>query len=171
MKKIKLGIISDTHFPERANSINWQKIEEVFRGADTILHAGDLVSLSVVDKLKKIAPVEAVCGNMDGYEVAKSLPHKKVLQFNGVRIGLIHGFAGNNEESGLMSFFAGENIKILVYGHTHVAKNKYKQAHLCFNPGSPVKSHSNTHETLGIIEISEDGKIESKLFFHKLAFA
>ena len=62
-----------------------------------------------------------------------------------------------------MSFFAGENIKILVYGHTHVAKNKYKQAHLCFNPGSPVKSHSNTHETLGIIEISEDGKIESKI--------
>jgi len=66
--KIKIGVISDTHIPLSANKIP-DEIFKHFEGVDLILHAGDLIKLSVLDELRKIAPVEAVYGNMDSLKV------------------------------------------------------------------------------------------------------
>ena len=41
----------------------------IFKDVDLILHAGDIVQLSVLEELRTIAPVEAVAGNMDEDEV------------------------------------------------------------------------------------------------------
>jgi putative phosphoesterase len=61
-----IGVISDTHIPERANTIP-EIVFEIFKEVDLILHAGDLVSLEVRDQLEKIAPTICVQGNMDRY--------------------------------------------------------------------------------------------------------
>jgi hypothetical protein len=54
-----LGLISDTHMPER-----WPELPgaifDVFAGVDLILHAGDVGELWVLDRLSAIAPVLAV---------------------------------------------------------------------------------------------------------------
>ena len=66
------------------------KVFEIFDKADYIIHAGDLVDLSVVDELEKIAPVLAVQGNMDGLEVAGALPRLNSLRVFDWKIGVIH---------------------------------------------------------------------------------
>jgi len=62
---MKIGVISDTHIPNRAKEIP-PKVLEMLKGMDMILHAGDLVELSILEILKSICPdVRAVWGNMD----------------------------------------------------------------------------------------------------------
>ncbi len=73
---MRVGVISDTHVPAIARSLP-AAVFEVFKGVDLILHAGDVVELSVLDELRTIAPVEAVAGNMDGSEVHLNLPLKR----------------------------------------------------------------------------------------------
>ena len=50
-----IGLISDTHIPDRAREIP-QKVFETFDNVDLILHAGDLTSPKVIEELEKIAP-------------------------------------------------------------------------------------------------------------------
>jgi predicted phosphodiesterase len=45
-----VGLISDTHVPVRAREVP-KKVFEVFEKVDYIIHAGDLVDLSVIDAL------------------------------------------------------------------------------------------------------------------------
>ena len=71
-----LGVISDTHIPDRTPQLN-PRVLEVFQQARVtqILHAGDIMVQSVLDELATIAPVQAVCGNRDIWNL-KHLPDK-----------------------------------------------------------------------------------------------
>lgn len=66
-----IGLISDTHVPARAREIP-KEVFVVFENVDFIVHAGDLVDLSVIDELEQLAPVLAVHGNMEGLRSAAS---------------------------------------------------------------------------------------------------
>ena len=68
-----VGLISDTHVPSRAKRIP-KMVFKTFEKADYIIHAGDIVELSVIDKLEELAPVLAVHGNMDRQKVSGALP-------------------------------------------------------------------------------------------------
>ena len=74
-----IGLLSDTHVPVRAKCIP-KEIIQTFENVDYIIHAGDLVELSVLDELEQIAPVLAVHGNMDSPEVTKMLPKLNSLK-------------------------------------------------------------------------------------------
>ena len=87
---LKIGVVSDTHI-SRSEELP-KELLTAFAGVDLILHAGDLVSLAVLEGLKKIAPeVCAVWGNMDPPDVKQALPEKRIIQAKQFRIGLIHG--------------------------------------------------------------------------------
>ena len=58
-----IGLISDTHIPDRAKELP-QNVLDAFNDVDMIIHAGDLTSLDVIEKLEETAPVMAVQGNM-----------------------------------------------------------------------------------------------------------
>src|SRR5687768_11958359 len=73
----RFGLISDTHMPERCPVLP-TALNDVFRGVDLILHAGDLGELSVLDRLGAIAPVVAVHGNDDTAEAQRELPYQQV---------------------------------------------------------------------------------------------
>ncbi|MHB9091726.1 MAG: metallophosphoesterase family protein, partial [Chloroflexota bacterium] len=83
-------MVSDTHISVRARHLP-APLLAALRGVDLILHAGDLVALSVLDELATVAPVEAVHGNVDGWEVINALPRTRIVQAGGKRIGLVHG--------------------------------------------------------------------------------
>ena len=68
-----IGVIADTHIPGRARQIPPAALAAL-AGSDLILHAGDLVSLAVLEPLRAIAPTLAVSGNSDPWEVASKLP-------------------------------------------------------------------------------------------------
>lgn len=132
-----VGLISDTHIPARAKNIP-QEVFKVFEKVDFIVHAGDLVQLSVIDQLEELAPVLAVYGNMDGPEVCGALPKVNSLKIFDWKIGVMHD-PGALFGMGKMREIAKKNeLNVLVYGHTHNSCIKWEGNILYINPGSPT---------------------------------
>ena len=149
---MKVGVISDTHIPNRAKEIP-EKVIELFSDAALILHAGDIVDKSVIEELETIAKVEVVKGNMDEPDIP--FPVKKVLNVEAIRIGLIHGFGS---PFGIRNRIRKEfdEIDIIVYGHSHKPYNKTENGVLFFNPGTPTDKIFALYNSVGILEIKGD---------------
>ncbi|MFC1594488.1 metallophosphoesterase family protein [Candidatus Omnitrophota bacterium] len=151
---MKIGVISDTHIPTQAQDIA-PEVYEAFSGVDLILHAGDLVQLSVLESLKNIAPVRAVYGNMDTPAVRAVLPVKDIIQCENFTIGLMHGYgSAHNLEEKVASEFQ-EKVDVIVFGHSHKAVNETRGWILYFNPGSPTDDTFAEFKSFGILEIEK----------------
>jgi len=152
----KIGLISDTHVPERSKTLPL-KVHELFKGVDLIIHSGDITHEDVLIELETIAPVEAVLGNMDGYYIKRDLPEKKVIEVEKVKIGIIHG---SGSPFGIEERIAQEfqNVDVIVYGHTHRAVIKEINGILFINPGTPSDRIFSSRFTLGFLHV-ENGKI------------
>jgi len=132
-----VGLLSDTHIPARARNIP-KKVLEIFDKVDYIVHAGDLVQLSVIDELEHLAPVLAVYGNMDGPEIRGKLPKMNTVKIFDWKIGVTHD-PGTLFGMGKMRGIAKQNgFNVLVYGHTHNSSIKWEGTTLFINPGSPT---------------------------------
>ena len=137
MKKMLIGLISDTHIPDRARVLP-QNVIDAFSDVELIIHAGDLTSMSVIEELERIAPVMAVQGNMDRAN-RLDLPKAKVIEAEGLRIGVIHGEVYPRADSDQLLYLAKElDVDILVSGHSHQPKIEQKEGKLLLNPGSPI---------------------------------
>ncbi len=133
-----IGVISDTHIPTRARKIP-KKVIDSFSSVDLILHAGDIVSIEVVDELNNLAPVEAVAGNMDFPEVVEKFPEFKVVEVMGRRIGIVHDTGSYVGLSDFARRLALEKeLDVLVFGHTHRSFMRREGGKLYLNPGSPT---------------------------------
>ena len=131
-----IGLISDTHIPDRARILP-QNVIEAFSDVELILHAGDLTSPGVLEELEEIAPVMAVQGNMDRAN-GIDLPKAKVVEVEGLKIGVIHGEVYPRADSDQLIYLAKElDVDILVSGHSHQPKIEQKDGVLLLNPGSP----------------------------------
>lgn len=156
-----VGVIADTHIPERAQEMPSQ-LKEIFRGVDLILHAGDLVELQVLEWLGKLARWEAVAGNMDPPAVRNLLPVKKIITLSNFRIGLIHGSgAPGGLVAQIQREFRGEKLDCIVFGHSHQPYQEVIDGILFFNPGSPTDRVFSTQPTVGLLHLKEkiDGEI------------
>jgi putative phosphoesterase len=132
-----IGIISDTHIPERASRIP-ENVLNAFKNVDMILHAGDLVSYEVLDELKKIAPTKCSQGNMDRAYGIK-LPQKISFEAEGLKIGLNHGEVYPRGDTQQLKYIAMEmGAEILITGHTHWPFINEVDDILLLNPGSPT---------------------------------
>lgn len=147
---MKIGVISDTHIPDRIDKIP-QEILRDFEDVDMIIHAGDFVEIRVLNKLKAICSnVKAVWGNMDHREIKQLLPEKEVFKVGKHKIGLMHGYgAPNTLIETILSSFKNDSVDLVIFGHSHSAFNETKNGILLFNPGSP------TEGSYGIIEIND----------------
>jgi putative phosphoesterase len=149
---ITLGVLSDTHLPDKAAELNPQVVT-CFRRMqlEAILHAGDVTSSQVLVQLEQIAPVYAVLGNQDIF----TLPHLPLqirLNLGGVKIGMAHGHGtffkywldkidryfhgrhvGRYIQRMLHTF---PDVDVIVFGHLHVPCNFHIGGKLFFNPGS-----------------------------------
>src|SRR5512147_2767841 len=85
-----LGLISDTHMPDRCAALP-RAVFEVLRGVDLVIHSGDVGTLFVLDELSQIAPVIAVYGNDESQEAKHNLPLQQVIPIAGQRIFVHHG--------------------------------------------------------------------------------
>src|SRR5205823_11544376 len=73
LSSIRLAVIADTHLPRGGRRLPDACVRELER-ADLIVHAGDFVAASVLEELRRLAPVEAVYGNMDESALRETLP-------------------------------------------------------------------------------------------------
>src|SRR5574341_1443624 len=119
----KLWVISDTHIPERARKLPEQFIKQI-KPEDLILHAGDFTSLEVLEQLKNLGKVYGVWGNMDEGNIKKLLPETEILEIEGKKIGIFHGYG---EPEGLeKKVYDKFNQKpdAIVFGHSHAPYNQ-----------------------------------------------
>jgi putative phosphoesterase len=152
----RIGVISDTHLREPDPDLG-PGLTRVWGQVDMILHAGDLVNMSVLDVLE--APeVLAVAGNMDDYLVTQSLPTKLTIQVEGKSIGLIHGWGPPMGLAGrVMKEF--EEVDAIVFGHSHRPTNTVKNGVLLFNPGSYGRGFMGSG-TVGVLTVAKGIKGE-----------
>ncbi|KPK43012.1 MAG: hypothetical protein AMJ78_00120 [Omnitrophica WOR_2 bacterium SM23_29] len=156
---MKIGVISDTHIPNRADEIP-SKILESLKTMDIILHAGDLVDLEILRTLKSICPnVKAVFGNMDPTSVRKILPEKQIISAGKFRIGLTHGDGAPAFLIQMVTdIFKNDKVDVIVFGHSHYPVNEKRGQILYFNPGSLTDTVFASFNSYGIIEINNDIK-------------
>jgi putative phosphoesterase len=154
-KKIKIGVISDTHLDDYNDNMK-KLVTEHFRDVDMILHAGDMVNLEVL-KIFGEKEVKAVCGNMDNISVKEKFPEHLLFNVKGLKILLTHGWgAPRGIEERISAGF--KDVNCVVYGHTHKPANHKKDNVLFFNPGSAMDRYFNSSKTIGILEIDKDIK-------------
>ena len=129
---MRVAVISDTHvgtlseLPER--------LLQALVGVDLIVHAGDFTQRAVLEDLRKLADVKAVCGNMDSRELKEVLPRKDVFLLNGRRIGLTHGSGPPfGMERLIRRMFT--DVDLIIFGHSHKPCDRYIGECLMFNPG------------------------------------
>lgn len=154
--KMIIGVLSDTHIPSKAKHLPEQMLYK-FKSVDLIIHAGDFTSLELFEQLQKVCKVEAVCGNMDKPEVRNILPSKKIIEVEGIKIGIIHG---EGPPSGLIKYIKKEfhYLDCIIFGHSHTPYNAFIEGTLCFNPGSPTDNIFSPFKSYGLIEINSEIK-------------
>jgi hypothetical protein len=109
---MRLGVIADTHGLLRP------EVLDVFRDVDHILHAGDVGPLDLLTELEALAPVTAVYGNTDGWDVRARLPAVARVELDGFRVVVTHGDQlGSPTPEKLQAAFP--DAEILIFGHTH----------------------------------------------------
>jgi uncharacterized protein len=157
----RLAIISDTHLPRGARALPDACVEQL-RAADAILHAGDLIELSVLDDLERIGPpVHAVRGNVDSAELQARLPLTRVVKAGGARIAMIHdGGPADGRLGRLRRRFPDADA--VVFGHSHLPLHEERDGFAIFNPGSPTERRRALRHTMGLATV-EDGRVAFEL--------
>lgn len=151
MKKILL--LSDTH------SYIDEKILKYVKQADEVWHAGDIGDLSVTDTIKKLKPLRAVYGNIDGTEARIEFPLHNRFMCEEVAIWITHigGYPGRYNPEIRTEIYANPP-KIFISGHSHILKvmPDKKTGLLHMNPGAAGKHGFQQVRTMLRFEI--DGK-------------
>jgi putative phosphoesterase len=133
-----LLIISDTHLPVRAKDLPapvWAAVDE----ADVVVHAGDWVSVDLLDALQdRAARLVGVHGNNDGAELRARLPEVARVELDGVRFAVVHE-TGQKAGRERRCAAAYPDTDVLVFGHSHIPWDTVADNGLrLLNPGSPT---------------------------------
>ena len=149
---MRLAIISDTHLPRGSRALPAACVEQL-RAADLILHAGDLMELSVLEDLEALGPpVHAVRGNVDSSALQARLPLTRIVDAAGARIALIHD-AG--PRSGRLERMRRRfpDAQAVVFGHSHIPLHEERDGFAIFNPGSPTERRRSPQHTMGVATV------------------
>ena len=154
---MKVIVLADTHAPRRWRSCP-PTVAAQLRGADLILHAGDVCTAAVLDELAGYAPVWAVLGNNDGPDVAAwGAPERLEFDLAGLRVAMLHDSGpAAGRPARLRRWFPAADL--VVYGHSHIPADQAAGGQRIFNPGSPTDRRRQPHGTVGVLEIS-DGRL------------
>jgi putative phosphoesterase len=135
---MRLVLISDTHLPVRAKRLPapvWDAVDD----ADVVIHAGDWVSVGLLDELESRAARLVGCwGNNDGPELRARLPEVARVTLDGLSVAVVHetGPAKGREERCAAAY---PGVDLLVFGHSHIPWDTTAPGGLrLLNPGSPT---------------------------------
>jgi putative phosphoesterase len=121
---IRIGLISDTHGLVREEAL------ATLEGCRHIIHAGDIDTPDVLEKLRRLAPVTAVRGNNDRGSWAQAIPVFEVVEFGAVSVYVRHDEA----ELDVDPLAAG--FQVMMFGHSHKPRVEVRDGVLFVNPGS-----------------------------------
>jgi putative phosphoesterase len=164
---MRIGVVSDTHLSRQATKLPDELVKGL-SGVQYILHAGDWVSPHVFDMFNQIAPCEGVAGNNDGIEIIEQMGKKKIIEWAGYRIGLVHGHGYHTKtEIGARLAFLHDKPDIIVFGHSHIPYLLQEQHQLIFNPGSPTDKRTQERYSYGILELTDEIRAWHEYYVNK----
>jgi putative phosphoesterase len=113
----------------------WEAVDT----ADVVVHAGDWVSVELLDALEARARrLVGVYGNNDGGALRTRLPEVARVELAGVRFAVVHetGAASGRERRCARAY---PDADVLVFGHSHIPWDTTADNGLrLLNPGSPT---------------------------------
>lgn len=129
----RIGLLSDTH------SYWDERYIKHFAECDEIWHVGDFGTIEIADKLKKIAPLRGVYGNIDGQEIRREYPEMLRFRCEDVDVLMKHigGYPGKYDRSIFHSIMT-HPPKLFISGHSHILKVMMDRQRgiLHINPGA-----------------------------------
>jgi putative phosphoesterase len=135
---MQVVLLSDTHLPVRAKKLPaqlWAAID----AADVVIHAGDWVSVALLDELEGRSRQLIGCwGNNDGPELRARLPEVARVSLDGLSVAVVHetGASKGREERCDKAY---PDVDLLVFGHSHIPWDTTTPRGLrLLNPGSPT---------------------------------
>jgi len=129
-------LISDTH------SYIDSAVLKYVKQADEVWHVGDIGAIEVTDKLKKIKPLRAVYGNIDGTEARAEFPLDNRFIIEGLDVWMTHiGGYPDKYNVRIKEEIKKNPPKLFISGHSHILKVQYDQklGLLHMNPGAVGK--------------------------------
>jgi uncharacterized protein len=159
-ERVRVVVLSDTHGPRRWKSCP-PLVAAHLRGADLILHAGDVCTADVLDELAQFAPVTAVIGNNDGPDVAAwGATPTAALEVDGYPVAMIHDSgASAGRLARLRRTFP--RARLVVFGHSHMPLDEAAgDGFRIVNPGSPTDRRRMPAGTIGLLDIA-DGELRA----------
>jgi putative phosphoesterase len=148
MKKIIL--LSDTH------GMLDERFIPHLKNCDEIWHAGDIGGNEVYETLKKLAPLRAVFGNIDGYPLRHELPEWLSWQIESIPVLMTHiGGRPPKFSKDVLEKIKMNKPKIFICGHSHILLVQYLKEIDCLhlNPGAAGKQGWHKVQTLLKFEI------------------
>lgn len=149
---MRIGLISDTHGRLRP------EVFERLEGVDRILHAGDVGPPELLAELEALAPVTAVWGNTDGFDLRALLPETAELDLGGRRVVVTHGHQlGTPNPAALRG--AHPAADVIVYGHTHRPLVDRGES-LVVNPGSAGAARFGIPPSVAVLTLEGEPSVE-----------
>lgn len=150
---MKIIVVSDTHGSYR----NFKQVMELHRSADIVVHCGD--SRGELDRILEEYPdmqFYTVKGNCDFYT---DLPGAASFTAESVRFWVTHGHIYNVKYDlyDLDCAAREKNADVVLFGHTHIPTDIFREGVRLFNPGS-----LGYDRTYGVIEV-KDGQVLSNI--------
>jgi putative phosphoesterase len=149
-KGLIVGVISDTHGLLRPEAI------EALAGADHILHAGDVGDPGILDRLRAIAPLTAIRGNVDVSGICSTLPATEAVELGGKLFYLVHSL----RDLDIDATVAG--VSVVVSGHSHRADVQERAGVLYLNPGSAGPRRFDLPVTIATVTLA-DGTVRAQI--------
>jgi putative phosphoesterase len=150
---MRVGLVSDTH-----GRLPREVLTEL-AGVDRIIHAGDIGPYSLLLELERIAPVTAVCGNTDRYEIRDRVPDVAEIDLMGYSVAVMHGHQlGTPTPAGLRA--ALPDARVIVYGHTHQPRVDREEGVLIVNPGSASVPRLGLGPSVAILGFDPEPDVE-----------
>jgi uncharacterized protein len=142
---MRIGVISDTHGLLRPEA------EQQLAGVTHIVHAGDIGRPEIITRLRQIAPVSAIRGNVDTGPWAQCYRETEIVRIGGRSLYVLHDLHALSIDP------SSSSIDAVISGHSHQPRIETVGGVLYLNPGSAGPRRFSLPITLATLELDESG--------------
>jgi uncharacterized protein len=155
-----IGIISDTH------GVVPEAVYKIFDNVDFVIHAGDFGGMEIVKKIESIAPMYAITGNVDVFDLPHVFPKRRQIEISGIKFFIEHNiFRPVNHYLKLKRDPIFSDSDFIIYGHTHFPQIEEYGNYVYFNPGSTTQPRKGKDPSVGLIEVENGKTLRKEIVF------
>ena len=137
----RIAVISDTH------NLLRPEVVEIIRTCEVIVHAGDISTLDILDRLEELKPLYIVRGNNDSGDWASGLPQVLTFDLFGRTVCMTHIKRNIPQD---------HKADLVIYGHSHRYSCTKEGDAVFLNPGSCGPRRFNQEITMAILTLTDE---------------